>query len=415
MKLTAEQRIERAHVQLMKDKDFCLFSGVFMIGDVKVSDVVPTAYTNGRDVTYGRSFVEGLDDKELNFVVLHEAMHKAYRHLFVWKKLAQENMMVANMAMDYVINLQLMDYDKPEVLAFPRDKQGNRIGLLDDQYRGMDTQQVFNILKKEMGDEQGKGGQPRGNPSGEGEDPSGGQKDKKSECLDDHGWDEAKEMDEEDKRKLSDEIDQALREGSILAGKMNGTMSREIKDLLTPKVDWREALRNFIKTTMKGRDKSTWRRPNRRFLAQGIIMPSTFSDKVGNITIGIDTSGSIGSDALSQFLGEVKSICDEVVPQGIDLLYWDSHVAKHEKYVGSEIDSLVNSTKPAGGGGTSPECVPKYMKKERIEAQCTVMLTDGYFYGDGCGDWSGVDSPVLWCVMGKKDFVPTVGKSVHIS
>jgi predicted metal-dependent peptidase len=415
MKLTAEQRIERAHVQLMKDKDFCLFSGVFMIGDVKVSDVVPTAYTNGRDVTYGRSFVEGLDDKELNFVVLHEAMHKAYRHLFVWKKLAQENMMVANMAMDYVINLQLMDYDKPEVLAFPRDKQGNRIGLLDDQYRGMDTQQVFNILKKEMGDEQGKGGQPRGNPSGEGEDPSGGQKDKKSECLDDHGWDEAKEMDEEDKRKLSDEIDQALREGSILAGKMNGTMSREIKDLLTPKVDWREALRNFIKTTMKGRDKSTWRRPNRRFLAQGIIMPSTYSDKVGNITIGIDTSGSIGGEALSQFLGEVKSICDEVVPQGIDLLYWDSHVAKHEKYVGSEIDSLVNSTKPAGGGGTSPECVPKYMKKERIEAQCTVMLTDGYFYGDGCGDWSGVDSPVLWCVMGKKDFVPTVGKSVHIS
>ena len=386
-----------------------------MIGDVKVSDVVPTAYTNGRDVTYGRSFVEGLDDKELNFVVLHEAMHKAYRHLFVWKKLAQENMMVANMAMDYVINLQLMDYDKPEVLAFPRDKQGNRIGLLDDQYRGMDTQQVFNILKKEMGDEQGKGGQPRGNPSGEGEDPSGGQKDKKSECLDDHGWDEAKEMDEEDKRKLSDEIDQALREGSILAGKMNGTMSREIKDLLTPKVDWREALRNFIKTTMKGRDKSTWRRPNRRFLAQGIIMPSTYSDKVGNITIGIDTSGSIGGEALSQFLGEVKSICDEVVPQGIDLLYWDSHVAKHEKYVGSEIDSLVNSTKPAGGGGTSPECVPKYMKKERIEAQCTVMLTDGYFYGDGCGDWSGVDSPVLWCVMGKKDFVPTVGKSVHIS
>ena len=415
MKLTAEQRIERAHVQLMKDKDFCLFSGVFMIGDVKVSDVVPTAYTNGRDVTYGRAFVEGLDDKELNFVVLHEAMHKAYRHLFVWKKLAQENMMLANMAMDYVINLQLMDYNKPEVLAFPRDKQGNRIGLLDDQYRGMDTQQVFNILKKEMGDEQGKGGQSGGNPGGESEDPSGGQKDKKSECLDDHGWDEAKEMDEEEKRKLSDEIDQALREGSILAGKMNGTMSREIKDLLTPKVDWREALRNFIKTTMKGRDKSTWRRPNRRFLAQGIIMPSTYSDKVGNITIGIDTSGSINGEALSQFLGEVKSICDEVVPQGIDLLYWDSHVAKHEKYAGSEIDSLVNSTKPAGGGGTSPECVPKYMKEERIEAQCTVMLTDGYFYGDGCGDWSGVDSPVLWCVMGKKDFVPTVGKSVHIS
>ncbi len=28
------------------------------------------------------------------------------------------------------------------------------------------------------------------------------------------------------------------------------------------------------------------------------------------------------------------------------------------------------------------------------------MLTDGYFFGGGCGDWGGVNSPVLWCVKG---------------
>lgn len=414
MKLTAEQRIERAHVQLMRDPDFCLFSGVFMIGDVKISDVVPTAYTNGRDVTYGRAFVDGLDDKELAFVVLHEAMHKAYRHLFVWRRLAEENMRLANMAMDYVINLQLMDYKKPDVLAFPHDKDGKPIGLLDEKYRGMDTKQVYDILKKEgqkpkKGDKPCEDGQPT---DGQG----GGQKDGESECLDDHGWDEAKEMSEEEKEKISGEIDQALREGAILAGRMNGNISREMQELLKPQVDWREALRNFVKNLMKGRDKSTWRRPNRRFLAQGIIMPSTYSDKIGRLLVGVDTSGSIGGDILAQFLGEVKSICDEVSPDAIDLLYWDSHVAKHEVYEGAQVKALASSTKPAGGGGTEPSCVPKYVKDKGLaKPQCTIMLTDGYFYGGDCGNWGEVGSPVMWCVIGNKSFVPTVGKAVHIN
>lgn len=405
MKLTTEQRIEKAHVLLMQDPDFCLFSGVFMVGKVTVKDEVPTAYTNGRDVTYGRAFVDSLNDKELAFVVLHEAMHKSYRHLFVWRKLAEENMRLANMAMDYVINLQLVDYNKPNVIEFPKDQDGNEIGLVDERFRGMDTKQVYDILKKEMGNSNG----------GDNGEKRGGQGDGKSECLDDHGWEEAKELTEDEKEKLTQEIDQALREGAILAGRMKGKVSREINELLHPKVDWKQALREFVKSTVMGRDKSTWRKPNRRFLAQGIIMPTAYSDKVGKLLVGIDTSGSIGGEALSQFLGEVKSICDEVSPEAIELLYWDSHVAKHERYSGSEIENLAESTKPAGGGGTEPGCVPEYMRKERLEVQCSIMLTDGYFYGDGCGDWHGVDSPVLWCVMGNKSFDPTVGKSVYVN
>jgi predicted metal-dependent peptidase len=407
MKLTTEQRLERTHVQLMQDPDFCLFSGVFMIGDVKVADEVPTAYTNGRDVTYGRAFVDGLNDKELAFVVLHEAMHKAYRHLLVWRGLAQENMRLANMAMDYVINLQLMDYNKPDVIEFPKDKDGNEVGLIDEAYRGMDTKQVFDILKQQcQKPKRGGEGDQNGTPEGQG--------DGKSECLDDHGWDEAKDMTDAEKDKLKTEIDQALREGAILAGRMKGKVSREIDELLHPKVDWKEALREFIKSTMMGRDKSTWRKPNRRFLAQGIIMPTAYSDKVGKLLVGIDTSGSIQGPLLTQFLSEVKSICDEVAPEAVDLLYWDSHVAKHERYEGAQLDNLVESTKPAGGGGTEPGCVPDYMRKNRMEAQASIMLTDGHFYGGGCGDWHGVVSPVLWCVIGNRDFSPTVGKSVLV-
>lgn len=396
MKLTAEQRIEKAHVQLMQDPDFCLFSGVFMVGKVEISEVIPTACTNGRDVIYGRAFVDGLNDKELNFLVLHEAMHKAYRHIQVWQKLAKEDVMVTNMATDYVINLQLHDYDKPHIIQMPK-KDGKLMGLLDERFRGMDTKQVYDTLKQE-----GQGGDGEGQGDGE------------SSCLDDHDWENAADMPEKEKQELEQEIDRALREGAILAGRMKGKMPRGIDDLLHPKIDWKEALREFVKSTTMGRDNSSWRRPNRRYIGRDIVMPTVYSEKVGTIAVGIDTSGSIVGEVLGQFLGEVKAICDEVCPEAIELMYWDSHVAKYERYAGHEVSSLVTSTKPAGGGGTEPACVPKFMVDKNIEPECVVMLTDGCFYGGGCGDWSGVSAPVLWCVKGNTRFVATVGKTVYI-
>lgn len=422
MKLTAEQRIERAHVRLMQNPDFCLFSGVFMVGKVTVSDTMKTAATNGRDVTYGREFVESLNDKQLAFLVVHEAMHKAYRHLTVWKHLT--NKRVANYAMDYVINLQIKDTDPYEKeVAMPRDPvTGKLIGLLDEKYRNMDTKQVYDLLMQEQcegGGGQGEGegeGQAEGQPQG-GNGHGEGQNDNASgspDGFDEHDWDGAQELTQEEKDDLSREIDSALREGAMLAGKMKGRVPRGIDEILHPKVDWKEALREFIKTATRGGDQSTWRRPNRRYLASGIVMPSAETYRAECFAIGIDTSGSIGGPELGRFLGELKSICDEVAPEKVELLYWDSHVAGRETYSRAEQENLTNVTKPRGGGGTQPACVPKFMKKEGIEPQCVVMLTDGYFYGDGCGDWSDCTAPVLWCVVGNTSFVPTVGQAVSV-
>jgi len=63
MALTAEQRIERCHIELMKHPHFVAYSGILMIGECKVEDNLPTACTNGRDVRYGRKFVESLNDR----------------------------------------------------------------------------------------------------------------------------------------------------------------------------------------------------------------------------------------------------------------------------------------------------------------------------------------------------------------
>jgi predicted metal-dependent peptidase len=409
-KLSAEQRIERCHVQLMKHKSFALFSGLFMIGKVSVDDEVPTACTNGLDVRYGRAFVDRLNDKQLAFLILHENMHKAYRHLVVWEKLNKKNATLANMACDYVINLQIRDYDPNQYdTEMPTDEDGEVLGLIDEKYRGMDAHEVFLLLEKEKGSDYGKGKDKIkivmvGDGDGDGKEPKG---------FDDHDWDGAQEMSKEEQNEAAKEIEQALRQGSILVGKMGGNVDRNISEMLTPKIDWKEALRDFVKSMTQGKDQSSWRRLHKRYLAADLIMPSSYSEKVGGIAIAIDTSGSIGTEELSQFLSEVKSICEEVSPEVIDLLYWDTHVASRETYTENELSGLTESTKPAGGGGTEPACVPKFMKKHNINPECLLMLSDGYIGAQNAGDWD-ISAPVLWCIKGNSSFVAPVGKTVHV-
>jgi predicted metal-dependent peptidase len=394
-KLTAEQRIEKCHVKLMRHKQFCLFSGLFMVGTVTVDETTPTAKTNGVNVIYGRAFVDSLNDKQLAFLILHENMHKAYRHLQVWEKLWKKNAQLANAACDYVINLQIRDYDPSgNDIEMPTDANGEALGLIDEKYRGMDAHQVFLLLEKE----EESGG--RGSGGGQG--------------LDEHDWENAQEGTPEEQEQVAKEIEGALRQGAILAGKMGGNVSREMQDLLTPKVNWKDALRDFVKTSTQGKDQTTWRRLHKRYIGMDIIMPSTYDEKVGSIVVAVDTSGSIGNAELAQFLGEVKCICDEVSPEKIDLLYWDTNVAGHETYMGAELASLTETTQAKGGGGTSPECVPHYMKKESLNPECVIMLTDGYIDRQDPNDWQ-IGKPIMWCIKGNPHFnVDVVGKVVHV-
>jgi len=283
-------------------------------------------------------------------------------------------------------------------IAMPRFKSGEmhgkQRGLIDERFRGMNAKQIFDILKDEQ-DENGSGG------DGEG--------------FDEHDWKDATDgMTEEEKKQLERDIDQAIRQGVMahqkIAGKTAGGLDRELQDLLEPKVDWREVLREFVKATCRAKDTSSWRRVNRRFLGTGTYMPSMIGEKVGHLVIGIDTSGSIGHKELAEFLGEVKGIAEEVNPSQVDLIYWDTEVAGHEEYTESDVASIIESTKPRGGGGTDPSCVSDYLKEKKIEPECVIILTDGHVPNWG-NDWT---AQVLWCIVGGNDVVSDNGKTIHI-
>lgn len=409
-KLAAEKRIELVHVSLMRNPKFAQFSGLFMVGKTSVSDLPVTAYTNGRDAAYGRAFVDMLSDKELAFLVMHENMHKCFRHLTTWRALYDKDGSIANESCDHVINLMLTDMDPhEEAIAFPRDPDtGKRMGMYDERFRGMDAKQVFDILyeEKEEGDDGGEGGDGDGQTEGGSGCPNG------HGGFDTHDWDGAQSMDEADQKKLQEEIDHALRQGGIYAGKVGANMLREISELLAPKVDWRAVLRRFVKTHLKNRDAPSWRKAHRNYLWQDIILPAIIGKRINHLVVAIDTSGSVQGPLLTAFISELNKIIEDLNPDRLDVLYWDTSVENHETYTSGKKE-VVNKTKPRGGGGTDPNCAVLYMKQHKMNPDALIMLSDGYM-GSNPSDWGGIKYPSLWCIIGNDDYKPPHGQLLRI-
>lgn len=399
-KLSAELRVQRAHISLMRDPRFVALTSILMLGKSTVVEdlaaaigdprVPPTACTDGLNCYYQRSFVEMLEDSELRFLICHEKYHILYRHLHTWVSLYEQDWRAAGIACDHVINLQLLDLGGGD--KFIEMPKGIAAGHADPKYRGWSAKEVFDDLRKG-----GKGG-------GGGQNPG----------MDGHLWEKAKAMTPEQQKKLAQTIDQAIRQGQIMAGKLGANKNRDFEQLTEPKIDWRKVLCDFVVSHVKGNDASSWRKPNRRHLYKDMYLPSMISERVGTVVLAIDTSGSIGGEQIARFLSEVKGICDNVQPEVVHILYWDSTVAAHEEYREHEVPFIVNSTKPAGGGGTSPSCVTQYLAgKPAIKPDVCIVLTDGYVGDDWGGNWP---APVLWCIDngGHHKPVPSNGSALYI-
>lgn len=417
-KLPAEKRLELVHVSLMREKQFAFFAGLFMVGKTTIVDEPITASTNGRDAWYGREFVDGLTDKELAFLVLHENMHKCYRHLTTWRHLYEADHSVANHSTDHVINIQLEDMDPSGAfVVHPRIKMGphagKRMGCYDERFRGMDAKQVFDILKKEKDEREQEEGEEGGGQGDEGSDivsVSSGSGD----GFDQHDWEGAKQLSAEEQKQLAQDIEGALRQGGIYAGKVGGDMLRSVQDMLEPRVDWRDVLRRFVRVSLKDRDQPSWRRAHRNYLWQDVILPSIMGKRMKHIVVMFDTSGSIQGQLLEMFMGELNKVIESVNPDRIDILYWDTEVAGHETYKGGDKRELVHKTKPRGGGGTDPDCLPPYIAEKALNPDAFVVLTDGYMRSDP-KVWAGINKPILWCIIGSHSFRVPKGQVVNVA
>jgi len=385
--MNVQDRIKKAHIAIMQHKTFCAYSGVLACGKVKVNDEVSTAATNGWDVIYNPAFIEQhmKTDPELRFLILHEAQHKAYRHLQVWRALHDEHAKLANIAADHFVNLSLQDMDNGEgFIKMPA------LGIQPEpKYRGWSVKQIFDDLKQQMQDGEGEG-------DGEG--------------MDGHDWDDATSGDPTKDQEQANEIQRAIRQGEIvrrkMAGKGAGNADGVFGELLQPKIDWKKVLREFITETCAGRDESSWRKPNRRFLSYDVYMPSMVGTTMTELVIGFDTSGScFGGTEMTAFVSNIKTIIEDIKPTKVHVIYWDTEVAGHQTF--EEGQFAVADLKPKGGGGTEGAVLFDYLRDNHINPQAIVQFTDGYV-----GDWGKTDVPTLWAVT--SDLVAPFGTTIRV-
>jgi predicted metal-dependent peptidase len=178
-------------------------------------------------------------------------------------------------------------------------------------------------------------------------------------------------------------------------------MKRFVEQLTRAKVDWRDVLRRFI--TQRSADDYTWLRPNRRFIQQGLFLPTLYSESMGEVIVCIDTSGSIDQATLDAFGSEIKAVVQSTRPTLTHVIYCDAAV-NHVDAFGPNDDL---NFAMHGGGGTDFRPPFEYAAQEQIQASCLIYLTDGY------GPFpQTADFPVLWVMT--TDVVAPFGDTIQI-
>lgn len=377
-KMTPADKISKSRIALMAHPATMQYSGILMIGSHTLTYEVPTAATNGRDVMYNPDFIEQLNHQEIAGLILHEAGHVMYQHGYLWSDLFKEDPDLANQAADYVINIEISDLQKKhrDLIALPEG------ALLDEKFRGWSTLEVYKFLKKN-----GNGG-------------------KGGKGFDQHDFGKLTGTEAEE---LSREVDNAIRQGALLAGKLGGD-SQHVAEFMEPKIDWRGPLEDFICDTQTGKDSATWSRLNRRWIGQGIVMPSSITETMGPLVVVIDSSGSIVSDKelLSSFMAHVRGMCQSVTPSILHLLECDSKVQVHDTYVPETYHTLGNKTVIKGGGGTDMCAALEYVEANNLKPDAIVVLTDG---------WTPFPNtlkyPTMWAITTKGITAPA-GRTIHV-
>jgi len=407
-----EMRLKKAHIALMKHPETALYSGVMLMGSSEVVDKEFTAYTDGVNKKYSRSFIEKIDvAAKLRGLVLHENLHVALKQLPHGRNMFLENRKLANIAADFVVNDIIFNItgkigtSNESIVELPDN------ALYDSMFHNWNMREVYNYLKKNCK------GSDKGDGSGVGDieidkdgDPSitiNGKKYKLTDC-DEHDTTGTSELSNADAKELNDKIDKALREGGMLAGRMGAKIPRAIDELLKPKVDWREELREFVSSTVKGKDEYTWRKMNKRHMANDIYTPSVENETIGEVVFAVDVSGSIGQEELTEFATEFVSICELCSPESVRVLWWDTQV-EGEQIFRDDYTNLAGLLKPVGGGGTKVGCVSEYINKKDIKAECVIVFTDGYVEDNV--SWN-INCPTLWVVTQNKRWDVPSGRKV---
>jgi len=344
--------------RLLSDEPF--FSAISRRVNKSASRGLPTAgVTVDKDtlqfkMLYNPDFFKDMEENKIKGVLMHEFYHLIFKHVTSRKP---ENVphLVWNIAGDLAINSMIGADNLPEGCCIPGGKQ------FEDYPMGKTAEFYLEMMKD---DEQ----------FGDG---NGGFKDLDSESgsdfgnFDDHsGWgeltDEERQMVEE---RAKDIMEKAAKEANNSGrgwGSVSSGIKREIMERLKTRVDWKKVLRAFIGAAQRADKSNTMRRINRRF---PYIHAGRKVNRVANIAISIDQSGSVSDAELNAFFNELNKLSALAT---FTVIPFDTRVAEDKVYVWKKGEK--RKWDRVMYGGTCFNAPTEYVNKGNFDGH--LVLTD---------------------------------------
>lgn len=382
-----DDMMTRVQWKLYKNEPFYGYIGCKLAWEE--STQVPTAATDGYKILWNRKFFEGLNENERIGVMIHEIHHVIKKHTI---RIRGRDPEVWNIATDMQINEEIASgftndkYSLPKDLVFDKDKE----------YQGWVEEDIYDDMAKKIKENKKNLGSfgrmigevlPHGSTFGDGDD-NGGSGDSNSQSYDD--------IDAER------QIDKMIKEAANIAKKV-GKLPAGLRDYAEAagqhKVNWKAELSRIVEPLFP--TDLSWSPPNRRTIWNNVYFPSHKKDGVGEIVMGLDTSGSISQKEISQYLAEVRFIFDNVKPSKVHMIWFESHVWHYEE---SQEFSMPNKIQT---GGTSFQSVWDEIEKRSLNPRILIMLTDMYDSFPKEPQY-----PVIWCAT--SDIVAPYGKTIRV-
>ena len=334
-----------------------------------------TMAVDGYHLYYYPPFVHSLKEDEIIGVLAHEVSHCAYKHM---TRRGHRLPLIWNIAGDYVINADLLEAK----FVLPKDR------LFDAKYKGMPTEEVYELVLKEAKQQQQKQGKGQSG-DGDGAGKNSGQSMDPGKCG--GVIDAGKPGDKAGQDQIATTWEANVRHAinvakNANAGKLPGHLQNLVGELQAPRISWRDKTRNFIDNSMT-KDFS-WSRPNRRNSTTGLILPGYMSDRLSHLVMVMDTSGSIDQAMGNEMVSEGAGALDEGTADRLTIIYADTDV----QYVDEFSQGDVVTPRPFSGGGTDFRKSFEYIKENCPDASCIIYLTDMCT----CDFGEEPSIPVLW-------------------
>jgi predicted metal-dependent peptidase len=370
----ASKKLGKARAGLILDQPFF---GSLALRLNLVEAPVRTAATNGKDIKYNPEWIESLSLDETKGVICHEIMHCANQH---HTRRDDRKSRRWKLACDYAINPLIEECG----LTLPVGR------LSDSQFYNMSAEEIYTKLPESEDED-----------DDDDDDPGG--------CgdVDDAPGKDGKQASADDKLQTAQEWKIAVAQAATQAKAMDempDALERLVDEILEPELNWREILRRFVDTS--ARNDYQWFPPNRRHIHNGLILPSLRSQELKNVTMAMDTSGSITNDDLKAFEAEVRAIIQDY-RANTKVIYCDDEVRRVEEF---DADTPVE-LHPRGGGGTDFRPPFEHIEKSGEYPVCMIYQTDGQ-----CHSFPEEPSyPVLWVLTRRyAGFQPPFGEVIHL-